>query len=457
MIASVERVEDALRISRRQVWLLIIALLVGVGAASGLAARLGLLPVALALVGVAAATLASLRWPLLPLLIFAVLIPIEEVLVVEGIGTLSRFAGLLFAATYGIPRLGRLFLGVMPTAAWAYCAWALVSLGWAINPDVGWAQLTTLIQLFAIALLIGDLVVARPSIVRPILWVYSLSATVTAGLGTVAFLTSGTRSVAIHSQDPAQFAAVLLPAVVFGTYEVLEGPRRIPGALIALVSTIGVLVSGTRGAWVSLAVVVALIIIPQLSARRRIVTVLFAALLLAVALQLPGVADLVYERSETAVSTGGAGRTDIWTVAGTIYLGSPILGVGYANLPIAYTADAIRRAGVEGYLLPGASAHNLVIGTLVELGPLGLVLLGLFVVPLCLRRGWGPNAAIVQASLVSLLTASLFVDLFVNRKQVWLIIGLAIGLAHLARRMHAGDSSGPPAASPQRGRGPSAP
>jgi hypothetical protein len=84
--------------------------------------------------------------------------------------------------------------------------------------------------------------------------------------------------------------------------------------------------------------------------------------------------------------------------------------------------------------LEGRGPHNLVIATIVELGPLGMLLLALFLGPLVLRRGWGPDAATVQAALASLLTLALFLDILSNRKQVWLVIGLAAGLAYLARR-----------------------
>ncbi len=122
---------------------------------------------------------------------FAALIPIEEVVVIEGLGTISRFAGILFAVTYGVPRLGRLAFGAMPLAAWAYLAWAVVSLGWAIDPGTAWAQLQTLLQLFLIALLVADFVVQRPAIVRSVLWAYSLSATVTALIGIQSFIATG--------------------------------------------------------------------------------------------------------------------------------------------------------------------------------------------------------------------------------------------------------------------------
>ncbi len=67
--------------------------------------------------------------------------------------------------------------------------------------------------------------------------------------------------------------------------------------------------------------------------------------------QLPGVSDLVSERTETAISTGGAGRTDIWSVAGTIYWSAPVLGVGYANFPVAYTSEVVAATAMTNFRL----------------------------------------------------------------------------------------------------------
>jgi hypothetical protein len=39
----------------------------------------------------------------------------------------------------------------------------------------------------------------------------------------------------------------------------------------------------------------------------------------------------------------------------------------------------------------------------------------------------------IQAALVSLMTLALFLDIVSNRKQVWLVIGIAAGLAYIAR------------------------
>jgi hypothetical protein len=156
---------------------------------------------------------------------------------------------------------------------------------------------------------------------------------------------------------------------------------------------------------------------------------------LTLALQLPGVAAFVAARTDIALSSGGAGRTDIWSVGLLIYGSAPVTGVGLANFPVAFTPARMREADVTiaSYRPANRPAHNIVIGTLGELGTIGLVILVLFVAPLLLRTGWGPDAAAVQAVLASLATMALFIDLY-NRKQVWLILGIAGGLAYLARR-----------------------
>jgi O-antigen ligase len=450
---SVGRLGEALRPSAQPSWLTALILLVGIPPVVFLSTELGFLIVGLGLAMALLVTVIGFRWPLLPLAIFVVFVPIEEVVVIEGLGTFSRLAGVLFAVTYGATRLGRLTLGTMPPAAWAYLAWAIVSLGWAIDPNVAWSELSTLLQLFLIAFFVADYVVQRPAIVRPLLWLYSLSASATALIGVAVLIQGGGsfRAAAFGAQNPAQFAAILLPGLAFGVYEAVNGERKGLGAAIALVTTLGVVVSGTRGAWVAAAVVFLLVILRGLTLRRRIASLMTVLALVLVVYQFPGVSDLLSERAETAISTGGAGRTDIWSVGLNIYETAPVLGVGYANFPVAYTPEIVRESDVE-YSRTGRGPHNLVIGTIVELGPLGLLLLALFLAPLLLQTGWGPDARAVQAALISLITLALFLDVVGNRKQVWLVIGLAAGLGYLARRLRGAETDeGPLDALPTEG------
>ena len=437
MTESVARVGDVLRVGPRWAWLIAVVGLCALTVLAGQATRLDMLPTALGVVLAILVTLVSLRWPLLPLILFVALIPIEELVVVGGFGTISKFAGILFAVTYRVPRLGHLTLRAMPPAAWAYLVWVILSLGWALDPNTAFGQIPTLVQLFVIAVLVADLVVQRPAVVRSLLWVYSLSAAITAVVAIQYFFTlgpsAGERAFAIPGQGPAQFAAILLPAWVFAVHQFLEGDRRIIAGIVTLLTTAGLLVSGTRGAWVGAVVVVVLFILPRLSLRRQVVAIAMIVVIGFVSLQIPGVANLLLERTGNAVSSGGAGRTDIWSVGITLFRSAPIAGVGYANFPVADTLAAIRAADVNARHL-GAGPHNVVIGTLVELGLLGFLLLLAFLLPLVLRRGWGPDAAAVQAALASLLVAALFLDILSDRKQVWLLIGLAAGLTYIRRK-----------------------
>ena len=204
-------------------------------------------------------------------------------------------------------------------------------------------------------------------------------------------------------------------------------------AAIALVTTTAVIVSGTRGAWI--AVVAALLILfTGLSPRRRILMAGVAIALAVAVSQVPGVVELIGERTGNALATGGAGRTDIWSVAATIYRSSPALGVGYANFPVAFTPEMVRASDVATWAQDVRGAHNLLIQTIVELGPIGILLLCAFLGPLLLRRGWGDEALTIQAALVALVTQAMFVDMFSNRKPIWLMIGFAVALAYLQRR-----------------------
>lgn len=377
----------------------------------------------------------SIRWPLLALFVFVALVPIEDSLNIAGVGTLSRLVGIVFAGIYALPRLTKLVPGALPLAGWAYVAWAVLSAGWAIDPGSTAESVQTLIQMAVIGFLVADVVIHDPTTVRRILWVYSVSAAATAAIGIATYFGGGSaadaRLAAIAGQNPAQFASLLLPAFLFGLYEVLNRRHIAASGLVAGVSMAGIVLSGTRSVWVAAAIVVFFLLLPRLGIRRAAVALGVVCVLGVLTFQIPGVAVLVADRSDTAVSTGGAGRTEIWTVGLKIVESAPIIGVGYANFHDAFTSTIIRLAHASPPLTTSAP-HNLVLSSAAEVGVVGLVLLALFVVPLVGRRGWGPDALIVQAILASLLIDAMFIDIFGYRKQVWIVIGLASGLAYLA-------------------------
>ena len=136
--------------------------------------------------------LLSLRWPLLPLFALAVLIPFEQAVVIGDLGTLSRYAELLFIVSYGIPRLGRLSVRAMPVAGLRLRPLGGLQrhLGNRPDADLGgrfppWSSLSI------VAVLVASAVVEDPSIIRPVMWAYSLAAGATAMLGIATFVVLG--------------------------------------------------------------------------------------------------------------------------------------------------------------------------------------------------------------------------------------------------------------------------
>lgn len=437
---ALTRIEDTFGISERRAATIAVAVLGVVVVGVSVATRLGILPEATGIVAAFAVILMSLRWPLIPLFAFVMLIPVEQVLVLGG-GTLSRYAEILFIVAYAVPRVGKLTIRAMPVPAWGYVAWAILSLGWAIAPSETLLEIPVLVLLFITAVVLATVVIDRPTIIRPLMWAYSLTAAATAALGVYSTLASGAiagandRAGGLQDQNPAYYAAILLPALVFSLFELVHGRQMVISAIIAALSAAAIAASGTRGAWVAVIVVVAVFIMPRLDPAKRLGAILVIATAGLIALQIPGLAPFLLERAETAVTTGGAGRTDIWSVGLTIYESAPITGVGLADFSSAYTPERVRDSDVGVYSAnnPAFRApHNIVIGTLGELGLIGLFLLTIFLLPLVLRRGWGPDAAMVQAALASLVMTAFFLDVL-NRKQLWLLIGIACGLLYLAR------------------------
>jgi O-antigen ligase len=427
-------IREAFGIRERTAFYLLLGVIEVAGIGVLLAGRSDRIEVLALTMGALAALLVSLRWPLLPLFMFALIIPVEEVVQIGDVGTLSKALGLLFAVAYGLPRLGRLRLSTMPKAAYAYVAWAIISVGWAIQPSASFAEIPTLIQLFAISILTADVVIHRPGLVRPLMWTYSIGAALSALIGIAAYLTgavtTGNRVTAFADQDAGQFALLLLPALIFVLHELMAGRLILPSATVGGLTGVAIVLSGTRGAWLGIALVAVVFLLPRLGLLRGLAAIGLIGLVLVLAIQLPGVADLVLQRTELAIPTGGAGRIDIWTVGLQIFGSAPLTGVGFANFPIANTPDLVAQAGLSDASLSAFGSHSIVVGTFGELGLIGAICLILFIGPLVLRRGWGPDGAAIQAALAAMLTAALFLDVL-NRKQVWLVVGIAAGLRYL--------------------------
>jgi O-antigen ligase len=153
---------------------------------------------------------------------------------------------------------------------------------------------------------------------------------------------------------------------------------------------------------------------------------------------------------------GGTGREDIWRVAWRMVEDNPAKGVGAGNF---------ENTSIHYLLVPGTlrrsdfivdtrkTAHNVYLGTLAELGVVGLALLAALILILLItsfraikafeRNGNVQMEILARAQLVAIfgLLAALFFSSDEYKKQLWLLLAMAPALLAIARMESAGRES----------------
>jgi O-antigen ligase len=384
--------------------------------------------------------LALVRGSLVYLLAYVALIPFEGVGVLAGVGTASRIAAIAFVVVHVARRRGSLRLDPLGAWGWAFVAVAGASYLWSIDRATSLAQLITLGQLVLVTIVIADLLTERPSAARAVALTYATAAVVLGAIGIVEWIVAretlpAGRAVAFEGQDPAQFAGLLIPALFVLVWEVLERPRLryVVGAVIAAVAIIA---SGTRSAWVAVGIVMLIGLFPRMSNRQRASLGAVALVLGFVVVIVPALNELTIGRLAAVIESGGTGRTDIWTIGLHVWMSSPLAGVGWAAFPSALTLEVVRATPIPtvntGFLTPPIGSHSIIVGTLVELGVVGVVCLAGFLWHVLRPRDAGEMAHMARLAVMAILIQALFLDVL-GRKQVWLFIAIAIGLAAAAR------------------------
>jgi O-antigen ligase len=278
--------------------------------------------------------------------------------------------------------------------------------------------------------------------------VYAGSAVLTAALGTWNWITDPAslpagRAAAFAGQDAAQFTAVLIPGLLVLAWELLRRPRLLViGAGFVIV--VGILASGTRSAWVAVGLAISAGIVPRLTARQRLGLGVLVAATAVVTFAVPSLYAATVGRLADAISSGGTGRTDIWEIGLGVWTGNPVAGVGYGAFPSALTLEVVRATPLftpdTGFLTPPIGSHSLLVGTVVELGVIGLLFVLAFLWNVVRpRRGDAPLAEMARLAVLAMVVQALFLDIL-GRKQLWLFIAIACGLS-LATRLRTADAT----------------
>lgn len=222
--------------------------------------------------------------------------------------------------------------------------------------------------------------------------------------------------------DPNHFSAALLLPLALALVGMLWTHRlyaRIGYGLAVALMLAAMAYSASRGALLG---VMAMVIYLLVRDRHRVQLAGISAFIVAFVLAMQ---TSLITRFQTSLTSGGAGRVDIWKVGFAAFKHFWLLGAGYNNFAFAYD-----KAFLEAYQLHFAgfhrAPHNLLLGTGVELGLLGLLLLllawfGHFKILSAIppQDARFPVRLALEGALIASFIAAMFLDIMVT-KYIWL-------------------------------------
>jgi putative inorganic carbon (HCO3(-)) transporter len=370
--------------------------------------------------------------------------------------SLTKLAGVVLALAWLASRvLGRSAGGLLDEQPWlallivGFLAWATLTSVWAPSSAAAFGAVAR----YALNGLFFVIVVGAVRTRRDVTWVVSaflVGAAFSAAYGIAVPSASTTGEADVQRVtgtigDPNEFAAVLVAALPLGV--ALAAARewsrsvRALGIVTAGLSVAGVLLSLSRGGFISLLVV--LVAGAVLAGRWRSKALLVAPLVI-----LAGVGYLLANPAalqRVSESNGGTGRTDLWQVGWRMVRDQPVLGVGAGNFTdasIHYLLQPGRLARSDLIANTPKVAHNTYLTIFAELGLVGasmfLALTGVAIASgiraarVFARQRDGPMEMLTRGwltAMAGLLTADAFLSAEFS-KQLWLL--LALGPAFLA-------------------------
>jgi O-antigen ligase len=371
-------------------------------------------------------------------------VPFEAIVELSGIGTISKAVGFVVAGLWLLTMLGRGRIRTpLPVHLMMllFVLWNAASVFWTVDVEVSVDRVFTFAQLFLLVLIVWDTLASRSDLWL-LLHAYVFGAWVSV-LGLIlGYLAQGgttaTRRVTTGEFNESDIAVTLALGIPIAWYAALSpdadarhGVLRWVHLAYVPAACFAILLTGSRSAVIAL--VPGLVYMLATLFRSKVSGwVLFVFAVVAVLALRP----LVPETTLTRLATTGSevtsgdlnGRLEIWGEAYDAFRERPIEGVG---------SGAFRTAGTRKV------GHNFLFRQLAEVGIVGL---GLFVSMLILlwsaaRRHPQGLAGMWMSVLATWLLVASFHNLE-ERKQTWLLFGLAVASAALYRRSAAGGARG---------------
>jgi O-antigen ligase len=279
----------------------------------------------------------------------------------------------------GVGLAGHRFCRPPKAALWwgLFTAWGALTILWAADPSAAIRDFPAAFSLVVLYLITVSLRIEK----KELDWIFGfaiLGGCIAAGIASYQYyhgiVWSGdtTRgSLVMGSEagaDPNMFAATLLLPLSLATGYLLTAQgwmKRIAMAGLGATLVLGVLVSMSRGAFLAV-LAIAAVYMYRFRLRRKILGV-FAFLFLPL-LVIP---HSFFTRLGEALSTGGAGRLDVWQAGLKSLATYGLWGAGFDNFSSVYSNVAGYASRFMGY---SRDSHNTYLEVGVDLGILGLFL-----------------------------------------------------------------------------------
>lgn len=377
----------------------------------------------------------AIQRPLLfPFGLYVILVPIDDILSLGRVGTVNKLLGLFaFAALlFALIRRGELVKPSPSVLAWlAVGLWMGISGFWTIDPKA-WNEAYITFSLNFLLYALVAITIANVADLELVATCVVVGGLFASALGLWSFIHGGPtlqgRLVLpggnpYDPPDPNQYAAALLlpTALLLAASIRTRNWAAFLGNLSGLAMLlITIVLTGSRAGMLAAGVMAVYILF---RVRRRLSSAILVAG--AAAAVIPFGAWIAH-RWSNAISSGGAGRADIWSVGELAFKDHWLLGSGFASFPTAFN-EAVLRAPLVHYINWHRAPHDMLLSTAVELGVVGLILM-VFVVVFAFRDLSLPSVDsflddmrfALQGALLAIFIDALFLDI-TNRKYVWLI------------------------------------
>jgi O-antigen ligase len=314
---------------------------------------------------------------------YAFLLPFDSITKIGPAGqTLTLIAGAAAAAILLGTALVKKDLQRPPRQAlwWGlFVTWAAVTVLWALEWQPAVSRLFTTFSLLFVYLAVLSANISRKELQT--ISLFAVAGGFAAAVYTAfqffggAFYGGGIRGSLMagnEAADPNYLAASLLLPLSLAVYGFLTPRRwlaRLGWLLVAGTIAFGIFVTMSRGALVAMAVMILFYVLTKRVSRSM--TIALVIVLVALTFVLP---SSFYSRLQTAVDSGGTGRTIIWRGGLVAFQHYALFGAGLNNFPYAYR-DYIGSAPLFRGIQSATAAHNSYLEIAVDMGLVGLALM----------------------------------------------------------------------------------